>query len=504
MISDPVRTKARAAILRTGPGDAAAPSLKAGPLSNPINQMGNRIALVNCHIFDGISPDLRENMTLLVQGEKIFDIHPKEQHAIPEDYFVVDAQGRTVMPGLIDSHVHICSPFTYSVNMPACRQMPKQLTLNNIQTICSGVTTVCDMGGPQGLLKDYSALAQKNIISGPRYQNCFTIIAPQKRKRLGYPTQVKVFNPLLAWLFEGQVATRPKTISALKRTCYKVKNDGGDHLKATFQNQPFSKRKYASQHDFPIFNDDWMKTLFRVGKEIGLVVDIHAPYRKDVEKCVDIAMEVGAQIRIQHMTLDAELRDDTLKKMADYGFYMIPTMMIYGDAFHMPAFILWLNESLGTHMTTEAIRQSIASIEQGIALEPQSGQKVIEHDFNYFREQFDIVQRNTQKAHSVGIIGLGTDAGGTITGFFGRICEEIEHYVRSGIPYGDILKYLTSVNAQVNGLNDRGVLQPGKLADLIIIDGNPLLDPFLLKDVSTVLKGGIFLKYMGEVLTGLP
>jgi hypothetical protein len=398
--------------------------------------------------------------------------------------------------------VHQCSPLTYQVNMAAVRQMPMQIALNNMQTVYSGVTTVCDMGGPQVFIKEFTELADKNRIPGPRYLNCYTLISPRKGSKLGYPTQVKVFNPFDAWLLEGQVATRPKTLAELKNACYNVKENGGTHLKTTFQTQPFSKKKYESQCDFPILDDDWMKEILSLGKESGLVVDIHSPYGADAEKCVDLAIEVGARIRIQHMTFDRELKSTFLQKMQDNGFYIIPTAMVYGDAFHMPDFINWLDNDPKRYMMPEANRQSRESILRGIDLEPYSGKKVMEHDYTYFRDNFDFVRLNTQKAHGAGIIGFGTDIGGTNTGFFGRICSEINYYVEFGIPFFDILKYLTSVNAEINDLNDRGVIKSGKLADLIMVDGNPLLDPVaVLSKVSTVMKGGKFLKYKGMELT---
>ncbi|KFZ44948.1 hypothetical protein KD27_02405 [Smithella sp. D17] len=240
-----------------------------------------------------------------------------------------------------------------------------------------------------------------------------------------------------------------------------------------------------------------MKTIFRIGKETGLVVDIHSPYGAGAEKCADLAIEVGAKIRIQHMTFDTDLKAMFLKKMRDYGFYIIPTVTVFGDSFHMPEFISWLDTKPETYMMPEANRQSRARIQKGIDLEPYSGQIVMEHDYVYFREQFNFVRSNTQKAHEAGIIGFGTDIGGTNTGFFGRIYSEVMHYVEFGIPYYDILKYMTSVNAKISGLNDRGVIQPQKLADLIIVNGNPLFDIAVLNDVTTVMKGGVFLKYKG-------
>lgn len=495
-IFDSLNTGLKSAVKRISAGDYIS-LLSKDSFIRKINTFGNRIAFTNCNIFDGIHNELKEDMIILVKGDKILDVGCKKQTTVPDDFYRVDAEGQTILPGLIDNHVHECSPFTYEANTSAVRQMPMQIGLNVMRTVYSGVTTICDMGGPQGFIKEFTKLTDKNIIPGPRFLNCYTLISPIKGRSLGYPSQLPILNPFKEWLLEGQVATRPKTLSDLKKFCYKVKDDGGTHLKTTYQPHPFSKKKYSTQDEFPIFTDDWMKTIFRIGKETGLVVDIHSPYGAGAEKCADLAIEVGAKIRIQHMTFDTDLKAMFLKKMRDYGFYIIPTVTVFGDSFHMPEFISWLDTKPETYMMPEANRQSRARIQKGIDLEPYSGQMVMEHDYVYFREQFNFVRSNTQKAHEAGIIGFGTDIGGTNTGFFGRIYTEIMHYVEFGISFGDILKYMTSVNAKISGLNDRGVIQPQKLADLIIVNGNPLFDIAVLNDVTTVMKGGVFLKYKG-------
>lgn len=465
------------------------------PFDYQINQKGNKFALINCHIFDGIKPKIEKDMVILVEGDKILNVMKKRNFIFPDEFDILDLEGQTLLPGFIDNHVHVFSPFTYKLNIPAVRQSLKQVVLNIIQTIYSGVTTVCDMGGPQGFIKEFTELADKNIIPGPRFLNCFTLICPSKGKKLGYPNQVKTLNPFNAWLLEGQVATRPQTIEEFKKICYKVKDNGGTHLKTTYQPSPFSQKKPLSQEDFPIFKDDWMETIFKIGKEIGLVVDIHVPNGMAVEKCVDIAIKAGANIRIQHMTFDLELNDTLLQKIHDHGFHIIPTVMVYADSFYLHKFISWLDSNPKDYMMHEPNKQSRKRIQQAIELEPYSGKLIMDVDYVYLRKNFDNVKKNLLKAHNKGVIGLGTDIGGTNTGFFGRIFSEIEHYLDSGIPIFDTLKYLTSTNAQINGLNDRGTLQPGKLADIIGVDGNPLINPKVLSNVVTLMKGGCFLKY---------
>jgi len=498
-IPESIDTWLRSAFKRVSMGDYLSLLLETSPLKHGVNKIGKGVAFTNCKIFDGISPEIKNDMTVLVQGDRISQVGPGARVDIPGDFHVYDAAGRTLMPGLIDNHVHECSPFTYDSNISAVRQMPLQILKNNMRTVYSGFTTICDMGGPQGIIKEFTRLADMNEIPGPRYLNSYTLIAPKKGERLGYPSQVRLLNAFNAWLLEGQVATRPEDLNQLRLACLKVKERGGSHLKTTYQSHPFSRKKNPD-NPFPIFEPDWMRTIFNAGKEMGLVVDIHMPYSADVEKCVDLAIDAGARIRIQHMTFDAELKSDLIQKMRDYGFHIIPTVMVFGDAFYLQAFLSWLQEGPQAHMMPEAISQIMARIRHLIELEQYSGQSVIEIDTSYFRDQFEIVKHNTQKAHDAGIIGFGTDSGGTFTGFFGRASSEIAYYKEFGMDTLDILKYLTSFNAELNDLKDRGRVEPGKLADLIAVQGDPLADISVLDAVSMVMKGGVFLKYKDREL----
>ena len=69
-------------------------------------------------------------------------------------------------------------------NLSAIRQLPVQIELNMMHTVYSGITTVCDMGGPQGFIKEFTELSDRNQIPGPRFLNCFTFISPGKGKKL--------------------------------------------------------------------------------------------------------------------------------------------------------------------------------------------------------------------------------------------------------------------------------------------------------------------------------
>jgi imidazolonepropionase-like amidohydrolase len=106
---------------------------------------------------------------------------------------------------------------------------------------------------------------------------------------------------------------------------------------------------------------------------------------------------------------------------------------------------------------------------------------------------------NLQRLHRMGaVIGAGTDLGGAYTGIFGRYADEIKRYADAGISNFDALRMATSVNAKILGMDDKiGLIKDGAYADLIAVDGNPLVDVGALDAVKMVMKGGVFMKAEG-------
>src|SRR2546422_7999256 len=123
------------------------------------------IVLKHCTLWDGTSPEVREDMHVLVEGERIREISERAISA-PQAQ-VIDCQGKMLMPGLIDAHVHLIAT---SLNLGQLAQEPVSLTMARARHIAErmlqrGFTTVRDAGGADWGL---AAAIDYGLIDGPR------------------------------------------------------------------------------------------------------------------------------------------------------------------------------------------------------------------------------------------------------------------------------------------------------------------------------------------------
>src|SRR5262249_60154299 len=103
--------------------------------------------LENCSLLDGASPEVHESMHVLVEGERIRDISDRPITAL--DAYTIDCRGKTLMPGLIDAHVHLIAT---SLNLSQLGLEPVSLTMARARHIAEGMlrrgfTTIRDAGG---------------------------------------------------------------------------------------------------------------------------------------------------------------------------------------------------------------------------------------------------------------------------------------------------------------------------------------------------------------------
>ena len=117
----------------------------------------------------------------------------------------------------------------------------------------------------------------------------------------------------------------------------------------------------------------------------------------------------------------------------------------------------------------------------------------------YFKDMFPNVIKNIAKLKSAGAkIGIGTDSGGSLIALFGFYGDELKYMASAGISNFEILRMVTAENAGILNMQDRiGTIEKGKWADLIAIEGDPLVDLDSMNNVRMVMKGGAFIKSEG-------
>lgn len=391
-------------------------------------------------LIDGISNNVQPEMTVIIEGTKITDIKKGYQPATGS-ITVIDLKNKTVMPGLMDAHVHLSGETSKNRYTEGFTLNEEDFAFRSVnyaeRTLMAGFTTVRDMGGT-------ITLALRNAINGG-YLKGPRIIAAGKgisttgghgdpsngvnRELMGDPNAK-----------EG-VINSPEEARKAVRQRYK---EGSDVIKITATGGVLSNTKDgAGAH----FTEEEIKAVVATAKDYGYKVAAHAHGAEGMKR----AIRAGVT-SIEHGTF---MDDEAISLMKQHGTYYVPT--------------LTAGKSTADSAKIAGYYPPFVTIK---ALE--TGPKI---------------QATFTKAYKAGVkIVFGTDAG-VFT--HGKNYKEFEYMVEGGMPAMITIKSATMAAADLLGLSDKlGSLEKGKLADVIAVDGDPLQDIKLMKNVSFVMKEG--------------
>ena len=451
-----------------------------------------KLVFHNFRLFDGTSDRLATGKAVLVRGGRILDVEPLGDLSAYNGFHQVDLKGRTLMPGLIDNHVHITVPFMYHVNLATLGQMNDQILLNFKNCVMNGVTTVRDVGGFPGKINRFREMADANEIPGPRVISSLSPMAARDGDRFGAPEKAPYFsNPVIKWFLGGNYAERPVGVKQIEAACREMIDSGAQWLKTLHQDHPYSYGK----RNLPNHTDAGYRKIIEIGRSAGIRSALHEPLVSGFRKGVDLGFHT-----LEHMPMDGLLTDRDIDRFMTQDMAMMPTLMIYADGFILEEILALIETRGNDYLMPEAISQMTARLQRTLAAEKTTlapdRYDALQFDNRYARDMFPNVRANLQKLYRMGaVMGAGTDIGGTSTGFFGRFADELKNYADAGIPNSHILKMATAINAAILGMADRiGTVDRGKLADLIAVDGDPIEDLSVLARPAMVMKGGVFLR----------
>ncbi|MGD9597082.1 MAG: amidohydrolase family protein [Steroidobacteraceae bacterium] len=398
-------------------------------------------------VIDGIGDAPASERTIVVDGARITAIEPGYRAAGAGDR-VIDLRDATVLPGLMDMHVHITSENSRTTELDRYKNDAADIVLDGVvyagRTLLAGFTTVRDLGSAFNTDIALRDAINAGKVKGPRIFAAGKAIASTGGH--GDPT-----NGMADYLRHGApgpvegVANGPAAAAEAVRQRYK---DGADVIKITATGGVLSIAKNGMN---PQFTEEEIRAIVETARDYGFKVAAHAHGTEGIKRAVR-----GGVASIEHGTF---MDDEAMQLMKQRGTMYVPTISagnyVYERA-QEPGFL------------PELVRP------KALAVGPQ------------IRETF-------AKAWKAGVpIMFGTDTG---VSAHGRNAREFALMVEAGMPAMAAIRSATSVPAKFLGIDDRvGSVTAGKQADLVAVPGNPLTDITALQRVSFVMKEGVVYK----------
>jgi imidazolonepropionase-like amidohydrolase len=402
--------------------------------------------IIHCgFLIDGKNNELQSQMTIVVEADKIVSV-TKGFTQKGSDDILVDLSKKTVMPGLIDMHVHLEGETSKDQSL-------QRFTLNDAdiafrstlfakRTLMAGFTTVRDLGGTGVNIALRNAINQGTVV-GPRIFTAGKAIATTG----GHADPTNSYRKDLMGdpgPKEG-VINSPEDARKAVRQRYK---DGADLIKITATGGVTSLAKDGSG---PQFTVEELKAIIETAKDYGMHTAAHAHGAEGMKRAV-----LAGITTIEHGTLMTEEIMDLMKQK---GTYYVPTITagkFVAEQAKIPGYYHPL------------------VVPKATAIGPQ-------------------IQITYAKAYKRGVkIAFGTDAG---VYFHGDNAKEFAYMVEGGMPPMEAIKSATIVNAGILQMSDKiGTLEQGKLADIVATDENPLQNIHAMEKVTFVMKEGVIYK----------
>jgi imidazolonepropionase-like amidohydrolase len=396
-------------------------------------------------LIDPKAGQVLAEMTVIVTGSTVTAVQKGYATPAAGDK-VIDLKNRTVMPGLIDSHVHL-------EDQISANQQLKEFTLNEADiaynstvyaktTLMAGFTTVRDVGGTGVNISLRNAI-RRGIVMGPRMYTAGKIISSTGGH--GDPT-----HGFREGLYADPHTT--ETVADGKDACIKavrqMYKEGADLIKITASGGVLSLEKDGSGAQF---SEEELKAIVETAKDYGMPVAAHCHGAIAMKRAI-----LAGVTSIEHGTF---MDDEAIALFKKYGTWYVPTIIAgksVADSAKNPAFF------------PPVIRA------KALAVGP-------------------IIQGTFGKAYKAGVkIAFGTDAG---VYAHGKNWIEFVYMTEAGMPAMEAIKCATVNGAELNGISDKaGTIEPGKWADIVAVEGDPTQDIHAMGQMRFVMKEGVVYK----------
>jgi imidazolonepropionase-like amidohydrolase len=400
------------------------------------------------HLFDARSGQLLDARTVVVREGKIAEVLPGRADVAGAR--AIDLSGHTCTPGWTDLHVHLASQSSPQSYSEGFRLDDVDFAFRSVgfarKTLLAGFTSVRDLGGEVSPhLRD---AINQGLVDGPRIWAAGKSIATTG----GHADPTNGYNDALSHLI-GPPGPTEGVINSIEDARQAVRQrykDGSDVIKITATGGVLS---YAKSGDAPQFTVEEVKAIVDTAKDYGYRVAAHAHGEEGMKRAV-----LGGVTSIEHGTY---MSPEVMSLMKQKGTWYVPT--IYAGRFVA-------EKAKIDGYFPDVVRPKAARI--GAQIQDTAG-----------------------RAYRGGVkIAFGTDMG---VGPHGDNAREFLYMVEAGIPAATALQAATIRAAEVLGVDDQGVIEAGKRADIVAVPGDPIADIDAVMKVAFVMKDGKVYKQPG-------
>ena len=399
----------------------------------------------NAAIFDGVGAELIEGQHLLVEDNRIKEI--SDQAIKSSSAESIDCRGKTLMPGMIDCHVHV---YICDLNLGATNKPPTYYAqyahkfLNHIMGC--GFTTVRDIaGGDHGL----AMAINKGFLTAPRYFYGGLALSQTGGHGDLRPT-ASATNFCTCGAESSFLAIIADGVDECTKAVREELRKGANHIKIMGSGGVMSP---SDPIDRSQYSDAEITAIVDECERHGAYVAAHCHPDDAVRRCVELGVRT-----IEHATL---ITEETAQLVVDKNAFTVPTF---------------------------AVMAALKNSGKEMGVNPKNLDKLMEV-YDYALHGLDLMQKAGIK------IAFGTDLLAEQ-----HVLQGTEFTLRAEVQSNvDILRSATTVGAELLGMeNELGQVKEGYLADLILVNGNPLNDINLLasngNDLSVIMRDGELIK----------
>ena len=413
-----------------------------------------------------------ESGAILIRNGKIAEIYEGEG---PDPKMVkatlIEAAGKTVLPGLIDVHVHLVATGGFYPDMK--NYDPESHMLRNLAAyLYSGVTAVRSVGDPLDIVLKVRSTMNNGERLGAELFTCGPLFTAQG----GHGTEYfKDLPPNIREQAEAQFTRIPVSADDARRQVDELKRSGVDCIKAILEAGAGSR--VFNRLDSTIF-----QAIAQEAHARGLPLAVHTGDLRDVTDAVSASAD-----SVEHGSFREATPDPLFQQMVSKKMFYDPTLSV-GEAFRdfgagkTDLLKRSLVQQVGPTNLIEGTETAMASKD----IEP------IRERIAQFPLNLDIGTQNLLRAYKDGVtLVTGSDAGNYLILHGPTVQHELVLWVRAGIPASVALQAATYNAARLlRAENHIGSIRVGNDADLLVVDGNPLEDISAVERISMVVYKG--------------